>query len=185
MRIDLGEKTWIIPMPVLIIGTYDDEGKTDAMNAAWGGIYDYNIIGICISSSHKTTKNILKSGVFTVSFADKDHVKEADFVGIVSGNDVPDKIVKSGLTPKKSDKINAPLFEEFPLTLECSLLSYDEKSGYMTAKIINVSADEKIVEDGDINIRKFNPLVFETIHNTYMTLGDTVANAFSVGEDLK
>ena len=106
MRKDFGSQTWMFPMPVLIIGTYDENGKPNAMNAAWGGIYDYNQIMICLSS-HKTTDNIRKNKAFTISFATEDTVVASDYVGIVSQNKVPNKIEKAGLTPiNNSQKLN-------------------------------------------------------------------------------
>lgn len=185
MRIDLGQKSWVVPMPVLIIGSYDENGIPDAMNAAWGGICDYNTILISVASSHKTTNNILKSKAFTVSFADVNHMVEADYLGLVSGNENSDKIAQANLTPVKSTKINAPLFDEFPLSLECELLTYDTKTDFLIGKIINVSADENIMNGEDIDINKLNPIIFNSIHNTYMTLGETVGKAFSDGNKIR
>ena len=184
MRIDFGKQTWMIPMPVLIIGTYDENGTPDAMNAAWGGIHDYNEICICLSSSHKTAKNILLNKEFTVAFADCSHIAQADYLGIVSANDFPDKFTKSGLTVEKSNYINAPVIKELPMSLDCRLISYDEKKGFLVGEIINVSADENIVTDGKIDMSKFNPAVFETFGNTYMSLGNKIADAFSVGNTI-
>jgi len=184
MKVDFGVKTWLLPMPVLIIGTYDENGIPDAMNAAWGGIYDYNKVGICISESHKTTQNILKKGEFTVSFADAKNIVAADYVGIVSGNKTPDKIAKAGLTPVKANHIDAPLFDEFPMALECKLCSYDNASGYMIADIVNVCVDDNCIVDGEIDVSKVNPIIFETIHSKYYTLGDVVGTAFSDGKKL-
>ena len=118
MRKNFGKKTWLFPCPVLIIGTYDDNGVPDAMNAAWGGIYDTNQVMLCLSDDHKTAKNILLKKAFTVSFADAKHVVEADYVGIVSANDVPDKLQKAGLTVARSEFVDAPLLTDFPLAIE-------------------------------------------------------------------
>lgn len=101
MRKDFGSNPWFYPLPVLIIGTYDEAGKPDAMNAAWGGLYDANLVELCLSESHKTTKNIKLKKAFTVSFADAENVAACDYVGIVSGNNTPDKMEKSGLTAEK------------------------------------------------------------------------------------
>ena len=126
MRKDFGVKTQVYPMPVFIVASYDIDGVPCCMNAAWGGIYDTNQIMVCLDDSHKTTKNIMESGAFTVSIADVKHVVEADYVGIVSGNDVPDKMKKAGLTTVKSTFVNAPIINEFPMTIECKLLKFNE-----------------------------------------------------------
>ena len=117
MRKNFGVKTWAYPMPVFIVAAYDKNGEPCCMNAAWGGIYDTNQIMVCLSDDHKTTKNIIESGAFTVSIADAKHVVEADYVGIVSGNDVPDKMKKAGLTTQKSEFVNAPIINEFPMCI--------------------------------------------------------------------
>lgn len=153
MRRNFGAKTILYPMPVLILGTYDEAGKPDAMNAAWGGISEEAQISVCISASHKTTKNILKKKAFTVSIADIKNVAASDYVGIVSGNDTPDKIQKAGWHAEKSEVVNAPLFKELPLALECRLISYDEESCRLVGEIVNVCAEESILgEDGKIDL---------------------------------
>ena len=145
-----GSKPWMLPQPVLIIGTYNEDGTPNAMNAAWGGIHDTNQIGICLSPEHKTVKNILDRKAFTVSMADAKHVVACDFVGIVSGNKDPEKMQKSGFTVSKSDIVDAPVINELPMALECRLVSYDEDSGYMVGDIVNVCADEDVLTDGKI-----------------------------------
>lgn len=175
----------LYPMPVLIIGTYDENGVPDAMNAAWGGISDSTQISICVSAGHKTTKNILARGAFTVSPADAANVVAADFVGIVSANNDPDKMKKSGWTAVKSEKVDAPVFEQLPMTLECKLVSYDEESCRLVGEIINVSADENILTDGKIDLFKFRPITFDPANNDYVALGEKVGKAFSDGAMLK
>lgn len=185
MRKDFGAKAMLYPMPVLIIGTYDENGAPDAMNAAWGGISDSTQISICVSAGHKTTKNILARGAFTVSPADAANVVAADFVGIVSANNDPDKMKKSGWTAVKSEKVDAPVFEQLPMTLECKLVSYDEESCRLVGEIINVSADENILTDGKIDLSKFRPITFDSANNDYVALGEKVGKAFSDGAMLK
>ena len=175
----------LYPMPVLIIGTYDENGVPDAMNAAWGGISDSTQISICVSAGHKTTKNILARGAFTVSPADAANVVAADFVGIVSANNDPDKMKKSGWTAVKSEKVDAPVFEQLPMTLECKLVSYDEESCRLVGEIVNVSADENILTGGKIDLSKFSPITFDPANNDYIALGEKVGKAFSDGAKLK
>ena len=182
MRKNLGGKAILYPMPVLIIGSYDENGVPNAMNAAWGGISEETEISICVSDDHKTTANILKRGAFTVSIANKENVVAADYVGIVSGDEVPNKIEKCGWTATKSELVDAPLFEELPMALECKLISYDEKSCRLVGEIVNVCADERILgEDGKVSLEKFSPITYDPIHHTYRVIGEVVGKAFSDG----
>lgn len=174
----------LYPMPVLIIGSYDKDGTPDAMNAAWGGISEENEISICVSENHRTTKNIIASGAFTVSIADAENVVAADYVGIVSGNKEPEKIKKAGWTPVKSDYVNAPLFEELPMALECRLKSYDEETCRLVGEIVNVCAEERILTDGKIDLSKFSPITYDPVNHDYLTLGKAVGKAFSDGRKL-
>ncbi len=186
MRKNLGAKTILYPMPVLIIGTYDEKGTPNAMNAAWGGISEENEISICVSDEHKTAENVVKSGAFTVSVADENNVVAADYVGIVSGNDVPDKIAKCGWTAEKSELVNAPVFRQLPMTLECELISYDKENCRLVGKIVNVSADESILDEkGRIDLNKFPPITYDPVGHTYRVLGEAVGKAFSDGKKLK
>lgn len=186
MRKNFGAKAILYPMPVLIIGSYDENGVPDAMNAAWGGISEETEISICVSADHKTTKNILARGAFTVSVADADNVVAADYVGVVSGNKEPDKITKAGWHAEKSILVDAPLFAELPLALECTLVSYDEESCRLVGEIVNVCADERVLgDDGKVDLSKFHPITYDPIHHTYRTLGDVVGKAFSDGLALK
>ena len=134
MRKNFGSKTWLYPMPVFIVAAYDENGVPNAMNAAWGGIYTDNEVGICLSEGHKTTQNILATKAFTVSMGTAEFVTACDYVGIVSGNKEPDKLQKAGFHTQKSIYVNAPIIEELPMTLECELLSYDPESMYQLPK---------------------------------------------------
>jgi flavin reductase (DIM6/NTAB) family NADH-FMN oxidoreductase RutF len=185
MRKNLGAKAILYPMPVLIIGSYDENGVPDAMNAAWGGISEETQISICVSEDHKTTANILSRKAFTVSIADAENVIAADYVGIVSGNNEPDKIKKAGWTAVKSKNVNAPLFNQLPLALECKLISYDEESCRLVGEIVNVCADERILTDGKVDLSKFSPITYDPVNHDYITLGDKVGKAFSDGLKLK
>lgn len=185
MRKDFGAKPMIYPMPVLIIGTFDENGIPDAMNAAWGGISEEKEISICISEGHKTTKNILFQKCFTVSIPTVEQTVAADYVGIASGNDTPDKIEKAGWTYVKSEIINAPVFNELPFTLECKLTSYDANSCRLVGEILNVSADENILTDGKVDLQKFRPITFDPANHDYIALGEKAGKAFSDGKKLK
>ena len=185
MRKNFGAQTWMYPMPVLIVGTYDENGKPDAMNAAWGGIYETNQIMLCLSASHRTTKNIKEKGAFTVSFATAKTVVPSDYVGIVSAHNTPDKMEKSGLHAEKSTLVDAPLFQEYPMTLECKLVKFNE-DGIVVGEIVNVSADESVLgEDGKIAVEKLEPIAFDSVSHAYHKLGEKVGNAFSDGNQLK
>lgn len=186
MRKNFGVKTWLYPMPVFIVAAYDNEGNPNAMNAAWGGIYTDNMIGICLSEDHKTTQNILATRAFTVSMATADQVVACDYVGIVSGNKEPDKFHKAGFHATKSEFVNAPLIDELPMTLECELVSYDTETCFMVGKIVNVSTDEKILnESGKIDLSKLRPITYDPCNHDYIELGAKVGNAFSDGKSLK
>ena len=183
MREDFGVKPWLFPQPVLIIGTYDAEGKPNAMNAAWGGQYGSNQIMLCLSE-HKTTENIRLKGAFTVSFATASQVVASDYVGIVSANNTPDKMEKSGFTTTKSEFVDAPVINELPLTLECKLVKFNE-DGKVIGEIVNVSADESIVEGDNINVTKLDAIIFDPINAAYLRLGEKVGNAFQDGGKLE
>ena len=184
MRKDFGAKALLFPMPVLIIGTYDENGNPNAMNAAWGGISDDTQISICLSPTHKTVENLKLKKAFTVSVADAKHLAECDYVGIASGNNVPDKFAKAGFTAVKSDKVDAPLIAELPFALECEVVSYDDKTCRLVGEIVNVCADESVLTDGKIDIAKLQPLIYNPSAHTYHVVGNKVGNAFSDGKKL-
>ena len=186
MRKNFGAKPYTYPQPVLIIASYDENGTPDAMNAAWGGISDDTQISMCLSAGHKTVKNILKRKAFTVSMADAAHVAACDYVGIVSANDVPDKLEKAGFHTTRSEFVDAPLIDELPMTLECRLVSYDEESCRMVGEIVNVSAEESVLdENGKIDPGKLQPITFDPVNNAYLKLGEKIGNAFRDGLALK
>lgn len=172
-------------MPVLIVAAYDEQGIPNAMNAAWGGMFTDEHIGICISEGHKTTKNILATKAFTVSMATVEQLAACDYVGIVSGNREPDKFSKAGFTALRSEAVNAPIIEQLPMTLECEMVSYDKESNHLVGRIVNVSADEKILTDGKIDLGKLRPITYDPINHHYIALGEVAGNAFSDGKKLK
>lgn len=183
MRKNFGAKPMVYPMPVFIIGTYDENGVANAMNAAWGGISEENEISICVSDDHKTTSNVLLRKAFTVSVATADYVKECDYVGIVSGNKVPDKLEKCGFHTVKSELVDAPIIEELPMALECRLKSYDEESCRLVGEIINVCADESVLTDGKIDPMKLRPITYDSANHAYHVIGEKVGKAFSDGKE--
>ena len=181
-RVDFGAKPLMLPMPVLIIGTYDENGVPNAMNAAWGTITDFQEISISLSE-HKTTENFAVTGAFTVSMATEDTVVACDYVGIESASKVPDKFAKAGFHATKSEKVNAPLIDELPMALECRVKSFED--GILVGEIVNVTADESVITDGKIDIKKLKPIAYDPVNNTYVSLGDVVGKAFYDGMKLK
>ena len=186
MRKNFGAKPWTYPQPVFIVGTYDEEGKADAMNAAWGGIDYDDRLNLCLSAGHKTVKNLLATKAFTVSMGTAGQMTACDYVGIVSGNSVADKLAHAGWHTVKSEFVNAPIIEELPMTVECELVSYDAETCHLVGRIVNVSADESILDEkGKIDPAKLRPIVFDPVHNDYLAVGEKVGNAFSDGRKLK
>ncbi len=186
MRKNFGAKPWTYPQPVFIISTYGEDGTPDAMNAAWGGISDDTQISMCLSPGHKTVANILARGAFTVSMADAAHVTECDYVGIESANKAPDKMEKAGFHTEKAEFVDAPFLVDLPMAVECTLISYDKESCRLVGEIVNVSADEKILdENGKIDPAKLDPIVFDPVNHAYLKLGEKVGDAFKDGMKLK
>lgn len=183
MRKNFGKKPWVYPQPVLMIGTYDENGTPNLMNAAWGGQYGANTVMLCLGS-HKTTDNIKLKGAFTVSFATAGTVIPCDYVGIVSANNEPNKLKKAGFTVVKSEFVDAPIINELPLTLECKLLKFNE-DGNVIGEIINVSADESILTDDNVDYKKLDAIIFDPTAAAYIRLGEKVGNAFKDGAKLK
>lgn len=183
MRKDFGVKPYLYPQLVMIIGTYDKDGNPNAMNAAWGGMADYDKVMVCMSS-HKTTKNIEVTNEFTISIGDANHVVECDYVGIVSGDKELNKMEKSGFTTSKAKYVNAPIINELGLCLECKLLKIVEEDLYI-AQIINVNADESILDaDGNISLEKFVPIIYSPADHGYYKVSGKVGKAFSDGKKL-
>ena len=185
MRKDFGQQTWFYPMPVLIVAAYDENSNANAMNAAWGGIYDYKKIIICLDESHKTTKNIKIKKAFTISFATAKYAKECDYLGIVSGNEVVNKIEKAGFSITKSNFVDAPIINELPMTLECNLIKFDD-NGNIIGEIVNVSAKEEILnEQGKIDPLKLQPISYDSVGHKYLKITEVIGNAFEDGKSIK
>jgi flavin reductase (DIM6/NTAB) family NADH-FMN oxidoreductase RutF len=186
MKKNLKPKAYMYPLPVLIIGTYDENGNPNAMNAAWGTICDTKQVAVVLSATHKTVKNLLKTKAFTVAMADVKNVMSADYVGLVSGNDVSDKMLKSGWTTTKSEFVNAPIINELPLTMECELVSYDYGTEICIGEVVNVCADESIVNSKNkVDLVKFKPICYDCDTHGYYSIGEKVGNAFSDGKKIK
>ena len=185
MRKNFGAKPICYPQPVFILAAYDENGVPNAMNAAWGGISDDKEISFCISAGHRTTHDILTRKAFTVSLADAAHVAECDYVGVVSGNDVPDKLAKCGFHTARSEFVDAPLIDELAMALECRLVSYDPGTCRLVGEIVNVCADESVLTDGKIDPAKLRPITFDPVNNAYLALGGKVGNAFQDGLKLR
>ena len=186
MRKNFGAKAMCYPMPVYIIGTYNEDGTPNAMNAAWGGISEETEISICVDSEHKTAENILARKAFTVSMATARYMAACDYVGIVSGNKEPDKFAKAGFHATKSEFVDAPLIDELPMALECELISYDPESCRLVGRIVNVSADESILgEKGKVDVSKLQPITYDPMNHHYLVLGEKVGQAFPDGLALK
>ena len=181
MRKNFGPAPAVYPMPVFIIGTYDENGIPNAMNAAWGGISEMNEISICVSADHKTTKNILLKKAFTVSMATADFVEECDYVGLRSGNSTPDKLSICGFHTEKSEFVDAPLIKELPVAIECKLKSYDEETCRLGGEIVNLCADESVLTDGKIDPVKLRPITYDPSGHAYYVLGEKVGKAFKIG----
>ena len=186
MRKNFGVKPYLYPMPVLIIGSYDADGVANAMNAAWGGISEVNQISICVDDTHKTADNITARGAFTVSVGTAAQMAACDFVGLVTGHEMPDKLHRTGWTVVKSEFVDAPLFAELPMTLECKLISYTKETCTLIGEIVNVSIDDSVLDEkGDVDVQKLNPLVYDPVNSVYYKLGEKAGNAFHEGEKLK
>lgn len=185
MKISLGVKPYLFPMPVLVIATYNEDGTPDIMTMAWGGICDYTKVALNLDENHATADNIKRRGAFTLAIADAAHITEADFAGLVSWKQDPDKFKKTGLHAVKSAAVDAPVIEEFPLTLECTAAELQHTiAGFrVIGNIENVLADERILdEEGTVDVRKLDAAVFDSARPGYYRLGEKIADAFSCGK---
>jgi flavin reductase (DIM6/NTAB) family NADH-FMN oxidoreductase RutF len=188
MRKDLGVKAAVFPMPVLMIATYDENGVVDVMNAAWGMICESDKVTLALSESHKTVKNIKINKAFTIGLADVKNIKAADYFGIASGNDTPDKFARTGLTAVKSEKVNAPIIDEFPLTIECELAEIVRTDNFQSVvgRIVNVCVEDSLLdEDGKFDVEKSGILMFDQFKAGYYVTGEKVGQAWSSGMELK
>ncbi len=187
MRKNINVTEAIFPMPVLMIASYNEDGSVDVMNAAWGTMLERDHVILNLTESHKTVKNIKKRKAFTVSVADAKHVVEADYFGVVSANNTPNKFKLSGLTATKSNLVDAPIINEFPICMECEFIEYqDDKYGCgVIGKIVNVSADEKVMKNDKVDISLVNAIAFDPYTHGYYKVTERVGNAFKDGLKLK
>ena len=187
MKKDLGIIPAVYPMPVLMLAAYDENGKVNVMNAAWGQICDMDKIILFLGEDRKTLANMKVSNAFTVALADEEHVDVADFFGIASGNRMEDKFERTGYHAVKSDKVNAPIIEEFPVVMECELLEFlhtDYVDG-IVGKIVNVKAEEAVLgENSKVAPEKLNALMFDQFQHGYCVTGEKVGKAWNAGAAL-
>lgn len=189
MKQSLGAKTLLFPTPVLMVGTYDQAGKPNLMNAAWGGICCSQppCVAVSLRKATYTHAAIVERKAFTVGIACEARMVEADYVGIASGRDV-DKFTATGLTPVKSELVDAPYAAEFPVVLECRLLRIVEIGLHtqFIGEIVDVKADQAVLgNDGLPDITKIKPLVFDTAHKGYHGVGPSLGKAFTIGKKLQ
>ena len=173
----------VTPLGVFIIGTYDEKGVPNAMNAAWGIQSDFGEITLFLSK-HKTTDDIEKNGDFTIAFGTVDTVTISDYFGVESGKNV-DKIAKAGCHARKSEVVNAPIIEEYPVTLECKLRSWDPETGMLVGQIVGQVADESVITDGNIDLDKLRPVIYDSASHSYREIGKVVGKAYSDGLKIK
>ena len=186
MRKNLDKELAVFPMPVLMVAAYNDDGSVNVMNAAWGQICSMQKIALFIDEDHKTTQDILKRRAFTVSLADVDHLAEADFFGIATGNKMPDKFERSGLTAVKSDRVDAPVINEFPVCMECELDEIiDHGDVYaVIGRIVGTTVDERVLDEKGIDPEKIGAVMFDQFRSGYYALGERVGRAWNAGKDL-
>lgn len=187
MRAKINNTDGIFPMPVLMIATYNEDGSVNVMNAAWGSMQARGHVVLKLTETHKTVENIKARGAFTVSIADAAHMVEADYFGIESGNDVPDKFERSGMTASKAENVDAPIINEFPLCLECEFIEYQggEYGCGVIGKVVNVTADESVLVNGELDMSLVNAIAFDTYTHGYYKVTERVGEAFQEGLKLK
>ena len=187
MRTQIKTTEAIFPMPVLMVATYNEDGTIDVMNAAWGTMVDRDVVALNLGADHKTGKNIKARKAFTVSIADAAHLVEADYFGIASGNNSPDKFAKSGMTAAKSENVDAPIINEFPLCMECEFIEYqDNQYGLgVIGKVVKTTADERVMKDGKVDISSVNAIAFDPYTHGYYKVTERVGEAFSDGKKIK
>ena len=183
MKKELKVTPGIFPMPVLMIGTYNEDGSVDVMNAAWGMAQSMNQLKLCLTESHKTVKNMKRTMACTVALGTKDLMIESDYLGMVSANNTPNKFEKTGLHAIKSEKVDAPIIEEYPICMECKVIDFEEDGTLV--EVVGVQAEEKYLnEDGTLKLDKMGIIAYDSYNHGYYVVGDKVGNAFQEGKKI-
>lgn len=187
MRVNIKTTEAIFPMPVLLVATYNEDDSIDVMNAAWGTMLERDHVILNLTETHKTVQNIKARKAFTISIADAAHVTEADFFGVVSGNNTPDKFAKSGLAAEKSTHVDAPVLSGLPICMACEFIEYqDGQYGCgVIGKVVNVTADESVMDGDHVDIEKVGAIAFDPYTHGYYKVTERVGNAFKDGLQLK
>lgn len=187
MKKDFGVKPYLFPMPTYMIGTYNEDGTEDVMMMAWGGICAEDMVALNLESTHKTVANLKSRGAFTLAIPGTDTIAESDFLGIASSNDMADKFARTGLHAYRSTRVDAPVIEEYPVTLECTVVKFEEEPYGLRilGKIENVIADEKVLDEkGNIDAGKLNAFAFDQMRNGYYAVGELAGKAWHSGAGL-
>ncbi len=187
MKKNINKLEAIFPMPVLMIATYNDDGSVNVMNAAWGTVVDRGVIALNLSETHKTVQNIKKRKAFTVSLADADHVVEVDYFGMESGKRVANKLENAGMTAVRSANVDAPIINEFPVCMECEFIEFQggEYGLGVIGKVVNVSAEESVMHEDNVDISLLNAIAFDPYTHGYYKVSERVGDAFKDGLKLK
>lgn len=187
MRTRLNVTEGIFPMPVLMVATYNDDGTVNVMNAAWGTMQDRNVVALNLTKTHKTVENIMTRKAFTVSLADAAHVTEADYFGVATGHRVANKLEAAGMTASRAETVDAPVINEFPVCLECELIEYQDGTYGcgVIGRVANVTADERVMKDGKIDISLVNAIAFDPYTHGYYRVSERVGEAFRDGLRLR
>ena len=187
MKKDFGVKPWLFPMPTYMIGTYNEDGSVDEMMMAWGGICAENMVALNLEEAHKTVANLKARGAFTLAIPGTDTLVESDFMGTASANDCPDKFARTGLHAVKSERVDAPIVTEYPVTLECKVLEIQEQPYGLRVlgEIVNVMAEEAVLDElGRIDAGKLNAFIFDQMRNGYYAVGPVCGQAWHSGASL-
>ena len=187
MKKELGVQPYLFPMPTYMIGTYNEDDSVDVMMMAWGGICDTKMVALNLEADHKTVANLRQRNAFTLAVPGTDTLKESDFLGIASSNKMADKFARTGLHAVKSDKLDAPVIEEYPLTLECKVVEFqDQPYGLrVLGEIVGVLADEKVLDaKGKIDAGELHAFAFDQMRNGYYAIGEKVGQAWHSGAGL-
>ena len=187
MRKEMEIQPYLFPMPTYMIGTYNEDDSVDVMMMAWGGICDVKMVALNLEADHKTVANLKARNAFTLAVPGTDTLKESDFFGIASSNKMPDKFERTGLHAVKSEKVDAPIIEEYPLTLECKVVEFQEQPYGLRVlgEIVGILADEKVLDEkGRIDAGKLNAFAFDQMQNGYYAIGEKIGTAWNAGAEL-